>query len=304
VSGERPLRVHLVPRPPRRDRNAHKEDFGRVLCIAGSERMPGAAVLMARAALRSGCGLVTVASRGAALAGFPSALPEAMLYPLPELDPLPELEISDGTAARIRSTAKLDALFSMPWDAIGIGPGLGTSAESAALIERLGGWPGPQCMDADALNVIAAGAAIGHSDRRVWTPHPGEFERLTGERPRSDVDRYSAALRFVEEHGGVLVLKGRHTVVAERGRYFVNLTGNPGMSTAGSGDVLTGAITGLLAQGLTPFDAAVLGVHAHGLAGDLAARERGEIGTIASDIADQLSHALRRLEPRRRSSRS
>ena len=152
----------------------------------------------------------------------------------------------------------------------------------------------PHVLDADALNAVAEAGGIAPRADRIWTPHPGEFRRLTGTMPRGDEDRARAASRFAETAGGVLVLKGHRTIVVDRERIYTNLGGNPGMATGGSGDVLTGVIAALLARGVAPFAAAVLGVYLHGLAGDLAARTLGEDGLVAGDIASSLPSALRR----------
>lgn len=289
-------RVHRVPRLGRRSRSAHKGAFGRVLIIAGSRAMPGAAVLCARAALRAGSGLVTLAIPDDLVAAFPAAVPEATFFLLPpstERDP----EVWRHT---FQEALKRD------WDAIGIGPGLGTAAPQRALVEVAGAWGGPTCFDADALNIVARGAAVSFRSDRVWTPHPGEFKRLTGSLPTGRDERLRAATAFVRDRGGVIVLKGRESVVHSGARYFVNLTGNPGMATGGTGDILTGIITSLLGQGLSSFDAAVLGAHVHGLAADFAARVEGEASLVAGDLVDRIGEAIEpliSLDPRARRSR-
>jgi NAD(P)H-hydrate epimerase len=181
------------------------------------------------------------------------------------------------------------------FDAVAMGPGLGTSEGSRELVEAvLFLYEGPIVTDADALNIVALypETAGTPSPRRVWTPHPGEFQRLTGEKPVGDADRIAACGRFVRRFGGVVVLKGHRTVVVEDDRAYVNETGNPGMATGGAGDVLTGMIASLLGQGFAPFDAARLGVHLHGSAGDLAVARVGEVSLIASDIVDHIPAAI------------
>ena len=269
-----PSQVHDLPSLPPRARDSHKGDHGRVLLVAGSPGMCGAAVLAARAALRCGSGLVTVAIPAALSHGVTAAVPEAMHIHLTADDDLPE---------------DLDGRF----DALGIGPGLGTSDRSRRLLERaLGSWSGPQVIDADALNLVAAGVPTSVHAERVWTPHPGELERLTGQTPREKNERVTACECFVAQRGGVIVLKGHRTVIHDGERYTVNRTGNPGMATGGSGDVLTGVITSLLGQGLGAFDAARLGAHLHGAAGDAAAARVGEASLIASDLVDCLPDAF------------
>ncbi len=256
--------------------DAHKGTYGRILLVAGSRWLPGAAILASRAALRTGSGLVAAAIPSSASTALAAACPEA-------------------TQAPADSAADLDLRVS--YQAAAIGPGLGTDDRSRALVAKVvKTFAPPLVIDADALNVIAREPEILGAPRaqRVWTPHPGEFERLLGERPHGDSERVASAERFEARFGGVLVLKGHHTVVLERGRYYLNPTGNPGMATAGSGDVLTGIITSLLGQGLAPFDAATLGVYLHGVAGDLARDVVGEGSLIASDIIEYLPEAIRR----------
>ncbi|MBI4603586.1 MAG: NAD(P)H-hydrate dehydratase [Planctomycetes bacterium] len=277
-------RVRDLPRIPPRAPDAHKGDFGRVLIVAGSSEMPGAAVLAARAALRTGSGLVTCAVPSAVGTALGAAAPEATQIHIGDTRPSPPL---------VAALAELIPRF----DAVAVGPGLGTlSGARELVVVVLSSCAKPLVLDADALNIIAAHpeTAGAPSPARVWTPHPGELERLTGERPRSPEERAAAAARFAAGRGGVCVLKGRGTVVADGVRLFVNETGNPGMATAGSGDVLTGVIASLLGQGLAPFEAACLGVHLHGLAGDLAAAALGEASVIAGDMIGRLPEAIRR----------
>jgi NAD(P)H-hydrate epimerase len=182
--------------------------------------------------------------------------------------------------------------------AIGVGPGIGTSEATARLLKLLiQEAPAPLVIDADALNIL--------SENKTWlaflpkgtilTPHPKEFERLT-EKFTNDHARLMAAKAFAVRHGVVLVLKGAYTAIcAPDGRTYFNATGNPGMAKGGSGDALTGIITGLRAQGLDPLSSALLGVHAHGLAGDLAANELGMDGMLISDLIDHLPQAWQKL---------
>ena len=282
--------VHILPRSPPRPRDSHKGTYGRLLVIAGTPGMCGAAVLSARAALRTGTGLVTISAPASLASALTSSVPEATLRFLPEVDSGEE------------PTIDAEGFDAEGFDAIAIGPGLGTSSWSRALtLQALEGLTLPHVVDADALNIIAAESTIEISAeaQRVWTPHPGEFERLTGERPRTEDERVAASERFVRARGGVLVLKGSHSIVHEGDRYAINLSGNPGMATGGSGDVLTGVIGSLLAQGMSPFDAAQLGTHLHGVAGDLAVRRASAPSLIASDLVDYLGAAWRTLSSHR-----
>lgn len=266
--------VQLIPRIPPRAPDAHKGTQGRLLIVAGSRWYPGAAILAARGALRMGAGLITAAVPDSVSTALTTACPEVIHAP------------ADGPQV-------LDP--TQTYTAGVVGPGLGLDDRARELMLRMVlHFDRPLVVDADALNLMARedGAGLRPRADRVFTPHPGELERLTGERPRGDSERLAAAERFERRHGGVLVLKGRHTVVLERGRYFVNRTGNPGMATAGAGDILSGILGSLLAQGFAPFDAARLGVYLHGLAGDLAARARGEASLVASDIIEHLPQAI------------
>ena len=185
--------------------------------------------------------------------------------------------------------------------ALAVGPGLGRSDFVTDVVEDICvAHASPLVVDADALFALARAPndlLSKPGGPRVLTPHPGEFARLTGTRPSAS-ERIEAAAAFAQRDSNkqtIVVLKGHHTVVTDGTRVSVNQTGNPGMATGGSGDVLTGVITGLLCQGLAPFDAARLGVHVHGLAGDLAASELGQVSLIASDLIDYLPHAFQTL---------
>jgi NAD(P)H-hydrate epimerase len=287
------VQVSRLPPLPPRPADSHKGTYGKVLSVAGSQGMAGAAILTARAALRGGAGLVTAALPRSLSAAVTAGAPEATQLSLPEPES-PDYEKQLGAALG----SDLDVRF----DALAVGPGLGTAPRSRLLLESvLAQSRRPQVLDADALNLVAAGARIGRLESRVWTPHPGEFHRLAGASPQSAAERVSACQRFVKDHGGVIVLKGHRTVVHSGERYFVNVTGNPGMATGGAGDVLTGIIVALLAQGLEPFDAARLGVFLHGLAGDLAARSLGQAAVVAADLIDFLpaaqKHVARTVRP-------
>lgn len=280
-------RVTSSPVPPDRDCEAHKGDCGRVLVIAGSRGMSGAACLTATAALRGGAGLVTVAvpeGIQAIVAGFE---PSYMTAGLPE-----------DEQGRIRSTAQkqiADLLANQT--AVAFGPGIGQSTGLQELVTEVYDSVGvPMVVDADALNLLARRSYLlkrsSDAAARVLTPHPGEFARLTGlEIAAIQKDRARHAVEFARRNNVILVLKGYETITTDGQRLSVNPTGNSGLATGGTGDVLTGLIAGLLAQGMPAFEAARLGVHVHGLAGDLAAEELSKPGMIASDLLTRIGRA-------------
>ncbi|MBI4587025.1 MAG: NAD(P)H-hydrate dehydratase [Planctomycetes bacterium] len=279
MAGEKaPLKeVRDLPAIPPRAPDSHKGLYGRVLIAAGSPFMPGAAVLAARAAYRAGSGLVTV-------------LTDTEVIPIVAAGAV-EAVYTDWTALG----EKLGTDEPLAYDACLVGPGLGVSGRGRLVLELIVHAGGPVIVDADALNLASglSAAAIPPRDDRIWTPHPGEFQRLTGLMPRGDAERLETARRFVEERGGVLVLKGHRTVIVDRERYAINQTGNAGMATAGSGDVLAGILVALLGQSFPPFEAARLAAHLHGRAGDLAAAELGETSLTAGDLVDFLPAAIR-----------
>ncbi|MCA9175651.1 MAG: NAD(P)H-hydrate dehydratase [Planctomycetales bacterium] len=276
----------LAPRPT----DAHKGNFGRVLIVAGSRGMTGAAGLAGLAALRAGAGLVRVAVPEMCLDIVASYHPCYTTIPLP-CDPQGRLTLA---AASRLATEVADA------DAVAFGPGLGRSDDLAQLVERFyDAAPIPMVVDADAINNLARGSQPprGTSQppaERLWTPHPGEYRRLTNVEPSAQREH---AVEFARSRHVVMLLKGAGTLVTNGAQSWENRTGNPGMATGGSGDVLTGLLAALLAQGLSAWDAARLGAHVHGAAGDLAAAERGQISLIASDIVDHLAGAFLQLAP-------
>jgi len=272
----------LAPRAP----DSHKGTFGRVLVVAGSRGMIGAACLATEAVLRSGAGLVLLACPASVQPLAAVKLTCAMTWPLPEN--------ADGA---LSEEGQKDILtLADRYDVVAIGPGLTQSPETMKLlfstIPRLGK---PLVVDADAINILAKDLTVLQRGGRtsILTPHPGEMSRLT----RKSIDdlqknREEIAGDFAKKHRVVLLLKGHRSVITDGARLAVNETGNPGMATAGSGDVLTGVVAGLLAQRLSPFDAARLAAHLHGLAGDIAAKEVGPVGMLASDILDRLPKAI------------
>ena len=276
---------------PARPTDAYKNMFGHVLIIAGALGKTGAALMTASACLRSGAGLVTLGVPESLLDVFMGRVTEAMLLPLPDT--------GDGALA---SFAADEIVRQIPgkFNVLAVGPGLGTSTEIHTVMRELIARSSvPMVLDADGLNAIAGqpGALRAAKSPLVLTPHPGELRRLDPNVP-ADRSRIDAASRFAAEYGVTLVAKGAPTVCAAAdGRAFVNTTGNPGMATAGTGDVLTGIIAALLAQGMEPVNAAVLGVYLHGRAGDMAAGRYGQHSLIATDIINALPDAFLSLQP-------
>ena len=278
---------------PARAPESHKGDFGRVLIVAGSRGRTGAAHLAALGALRSGAGLVTVATPRSCLPIVASMGPEYMTEALDET-------VSGGI-----DFGSLDRLFELDADVIAVGPGIGRDPATVAfvhgLLERAGV---PVVIDADALNAFS-----GDPDRLmgrdgvdvIVTPHPGEMSRLLGIPIEAvQADRVEHARRFAAAHRVHVILKGHRTVIAgPEGRTFVNLTGNAGMATGGTGDLLTGMVAAWVAQLLDAEAACKLAVYLHGTAGDLAEADEGEVGLIASDLAGRLGDALMELTGRR-----
>lgn len=266
---------------PEREPGTHKGDYGHVLLVAGSPGKAGAAILAARAAVRSGAGLVTAAVPESILDVVDLGSIESMTLPLRSLDQA--LDAAEGKSV------------------LAMGPGLGQEDGTAEAIRRIAGEVSlPLILDADGINAFAGRAAelAGRSAETVLTPHPGELGRLLG-MSTSEVqdDRIAAARRAAVEAEAVVVLKGHRTLVATPGgEVHVNTTGNPGMASGGTGDVLTGLIAGLSAQGLGALDAARLGVYLHGLAGDLAAARTGETALAAGDLLTYLPAAFLELE--------
>ena len=281
----------LRPIVPVRPAESHKGDFGRVAIVAGSRGRTGAARLAGLGALRAGAGLVTVATPASCLAMIAQE-PEYMSLGLPD-------EMGEATGAG------LGALLAEPWDVVAAGPGLGTGPGCKAIVDALLDRPdrGPLVLDADALTVCAEhpGRLRGRPEAPVViTPHPGEMARLA-DAAVADIqrDRVGAAHRFATAHSVHVVLKGARTVIAAPdGAVRINTTGNPGMATGGSGDVLTGVLAAWLAQVEDTGAAVALGVHVHGLAGDLAAAEVGKTGLIARDVAHHLGRAVEKLTGR------
>ncbi len=279
--------ITAVPVLPPRPIDGHKGTFGKVLVTAGSMGYSGAAALTGRSALRGGAGLVRV------------AVPRSILPIVASLDPcyttIPLPEDGDGQVASDALAVLLPHLADN--DIVAVGPGLGQGRGARDLLAAL------VCrselkmiIDAAGLNALAKTPNwIGTRKASiVLTPHPGEMQRLWDNAFREPMpaDRKDQAVRLASQSGCIVVLKGAGTVVADASRVYVNTTGNPGMATAGSGDVLTGLIAALAGQGLSLFDAAVLGVYLHGLAGDIAARVLGQVCLTATDIIECMPSAI------------
>jgi NAD(P)H-hydrate epimerase len=248
--------------------------------------MSGSVAMSAIAALHCGAGLVTAAVPDRCLETVAGFHPALMTIPLPDSVPgCFALEAAGELATSIGSTS-----------AIGCGPGMTTGPGSLRIVDRLiSRTDVPRVFDADAINTIAMHdmlAGISDAGPMVLTPHPGELQRLTGAPPTDRPAQIAAAQRMAADHGLVVVVKGGPTVTVCEAEVWTNTTGNPGMATAGTGDVLTGVITSLLAQGLSPFDAARLGVWIHGKAGDLAARQHGQAGMTAIEILREIGSAV------------
>lgn len=283
---------------PDRPAASHKGTYGHLLVVAGSRGMIGAAVLAARGALRAGAGLVTVATPASLQAQVAGALPEALTHGLPDS--------ARGTLGVEAVDGVVELMAGR--DVLAIGPGLGTSPETEAFLLELMAHPSlrsrPWVLDADGLNLAARAperlsdlGRVQASPVLVITPHPGEMARLLG-CTTADIqaDRPGRVREAAARFGAVAVLKGARSLVADpRGRWAINPTGNPGMATGGMGDVLTGAVGALLAQGLGPWEAARAAVYLHGLAGDLVAATHGPSGLLAGEVADHLPAARRQV---------
>ena len=264
-----------------REKFSHKGTFGHALLVAGSFGKIGAAVLAARGCLRSGVGLLTVHLPQTGTQIMQTALPEAM--------------ISADETENLISQVKLSAAYK----AVGIGPGIGQAPVTVnAFRMLLTNYHAPVVIDADGINILSANPDMIQliPANSILTPHPVEFERLAG-KADSQYERITLARRFAQTYNIILILKGAYTAIAlPDGSCWFNSTGNPGMATAGSGDVLTGILTGLVAQGYLLTEAALLGVYLHGLSGDLALAGSSEESLLAGDIADHLGSAFSRLK--------
>jgi NAD(P)H-hydrate epimerase len=272
---------------PVRAADAHKGDVGRILVIGGccndTLAMVGAPALVANAALRAGAGLVQIMAPKDLRPAVATLAPCATTRTLPQ-----------------RADLILEAAADFQADVIALGPGLGDSLTSEAVAEALRGFARPVVVDADGLNLLAGAEPfdIPVPHRVVLTPHPGEARRLLAARrieqtlDRTSQTRRAAACELNRAFGCVIALKGSGTVVTNGDRLYVNETGNAGLATGGAGDVLTGVIAGLIGQKMSPFEAAILGVYLHGLAGDYAAEELGQRSIMATDVIEFLPEAI------------
>ncbi|MEZ5009563.1 MAG: NAD(P)H-hydrate dehydratase [Chitinophagales bacterium] len=264
-----------------RGKFSHKGTYGHLLLIAGSKGKAGAAILTAKAALRSGIGLLSLYVPDDILPILQEAVPEAMCLDL----------LQNELLENLRSTKT--------YPTIAIGPGLGTENDTSSFMEALlNVYSNPMVIDADGLNILSQNKSLLEKLPRhsILTPHPGEFKRLVGDW-NDDFERLALQTSLATKYNVIVVLKGANTsIVNPEGEVAFNSTGNNGMATAGSGDTLTGIIAGLLTQGYIPFHAAKLGVYLHGLAGDLALDNENENSLIASDITAHLGKAFKAIE--------
>jgi NAD(P)H-hydrate epimerase len=282
------MNIHSIAKKLKRPAAAHKGAFGRVFVLAGSRGMTGAAHLAGMAALRSGAGLVTIGVPDAVYLIIARRDLETMVRPLSST--------SQGTLS-LKGFPEIKR-FCATQNVLAIGPGLSQHITTQKLIRKvLQATELPLVVDADGLNALKGHLKVLEAcrGRAVLTPHPGEFVRVFGGKLDDSAGvRKKRALDVAQKYGVVVVLKGHHTVIASpEGDGHINATGNPGMATAGSGDVLTGMIAALLGQGLTHFEAACLGVHVHGLAGDKAAKKVGQTSLTAGDILRFLPDAFK-----------
>jgi len=275
--------VKLPPRQP----DGNKGNYGRILVVAGCRGMSGAAVLCASGALRSGAGLVRLAVPEEILPLVAVANPCYTTAPLPQDD---YGRLDEQAGEDLIALAEAD-------DVMAMGPGIGHSEAITNLVLLLLEQVRiPLVIDADAINGLRGNAKhlMNRAGPTILTPHPGEFARLLfTDVSTVQAQRQDLAMRFAADHGVVLVLKGHRSIVTDGKQVYINTTGNPGMATGGSGDVLTGIIAALLGQKLKPFDAAQLGVYVHGLAGDLARGAMGEVSLIATDLLTYLPAAFK-----------
>lgn len=267
---------------PERKNDTHKGNYGKILLLCGSRGYTGAAALAAMGALRSGAGLVYL--------GVPESIYEIEAVKLtePVILPLPDENGTYSTAAVSRILALLEGK-----DAVLIGPGMGQSEGTTAVVRAvLEAYHGPVVLDADGINVLRAHKDIlrGRTSPTILTPHDGEFQRFGGILTN---DRVASAAALAAEYGIIVLFKGNCTVITDGTRCYLNTTGNPGMATGGSGDVLAGIITSLLGQGLQPLDAAACGAWLHGAAGDICAEEIGQYGMLPSDMLNVLPRLLK-----------
>ena len=270
-----------------REKDTHKRDFGHVFVLAGSTGMTGAAFLTSQAAILSGSGLVTC--------GIPKSFNLVMETKLTEVMTLPLPETRKGAFSSLAAKHVID--FAKNADVLAVGPGISRESETKKFVKNIiKSVNKPIVLDADGIIALVGNKNILHKRKAstVITPHPGEMAKLIGKDVKYvQQNREKVASDFAKKNKIVVVLKGYKTVVAsEDGETYINSTGNPGMSTAGTGDVLTGMIASFIGQGVNPYSSAAVGVYVHGFAGDLAAKVKGQISLIASDLLDKLPQAI------------
>jgi ADP-dependent NAD(P)H-hydrate dehydratase len=274
-----------LPNLPPRPADGHKGSFGRLLILGGCEGMIGAPAFTGLAALRGGCGLAYIATAQSILPTVLSVAPELVGIPLRSLK-------QDRRFQKLADSA----------DALVIGPGMGLGDEAGERLSWLLTLPKPAVVDADALTLLSQGRIAKDSIRlrAVFTPHPGEMLRLAkwlnlGDVPSDEDGRIAIASAAAVALGQVVVLKGHRTIIADAHRHRINQTGDSSLAKAGTGDVLSGLIGSLLAQGMEPFDAASLATHLHGRAGELAGQRLGPRSVLARDVIDSISQAVKEL---------
>lgn len=267
---------------PERLNDTHKGNYGKILLLCGSKGYTGAAALASMGALRSGAGLVYLAVPESIYAIEAAKLTEPVIIPLQD---------SCGTYSLAAVQEVLSLLQGK--DAVLIGPGIGISEGSEAVVcSVLKAFDGPVILDADGINVIKSHKDLlrGRTAPTVLTPHDGEFLRLDGVLSK---DRVQSAMKFAQDFGIILLLKGHRTIITDGSKCYVNSTGNPGMATGGSGDVLAGIITSLIGQGIAPLEAAACSAWLHGAAGDICAEEIGQYGMLPTDMLNVLPRLLK-----------
>jgi len=284
--------IEKIPKLKPRNADAHKGDFGKVCIIAGSIGFSGAAALAGKAALRSGAGLVRV------------AVPKSILPIVASIEPsYTTIPLAEDASGKISKKA-IDSILNIisDNDILAFGPGVGESRDLQSILQTLLAESDKSLViDADGLNNLGKMKNWQENLKAkvILTPHPGEMKRVWPSVFRESLpqDRSSQADQLAKKTNSIVVLKGAGTIITDGNLLYSNKTGNPGMATAGAGDVLTGCITALLGQGLNCFDASVLGVYIHGLAGDIAAKKYGRISMIATDIIDCLGDAFIQHQP-------
>lgn len=281
--------IETIPKLQTRKHNAHKGDFGKICIIGGSIGFSGAAALAGRSALRAGTGLVRV------------VVPKSILHIVASIEPsYTTIALAEDNQGRISKKAINQILTAVEEnDCLAFGPGVGVSGDLQQILYTLiAQQEKPIVIDADGLNNLAkiTDWAEKRKAKLILTPHPGEMKRLWAAlfRKPQPSERQTQAVQLAARSGTIVALKGAGTVVTDGEKVYINKTGNPGMASAGSGDVLTGCIAALSGQGLSNLDAAILGVYIHGLAGDIAAEDKGQISLIATDIIDALPQAFQK----------